>query len=338
MSAVAAAPLEEREFRVISRDIIRQALPLETCIELMAEAMQFVSRRRVVMPLRTIMHLPGSDDHLGIMPGYVEDLSAWGTKLICLLPGNPAKGLSTHNGAVLLHDRETGHLRAVLDAAEITALRTPATTAMASRALARADASRLAILGTGEQALAHLEAMLMVHPVTQVKVWGRSRERTERMIERARSFSDIPITACETVREAVDGADIICTATAATDPILKGEWIAPGTHINLVGASVADRSEIDGPGVAKARYFVDYRPSAEAQAGELLGAVAAGLVALDHIVGEIGQVLLGEVRGRLNSRDITIYKSLGVSAQDIVAADAIYRRACASGLGQKALL
>ncbi|MBB6123413.1 ornithine cyclodeaminase family protein [Sphingobium subterraneum] len=326
------------EFRVLDKAAIASALPMSECIDLMKETMETVSRRRIEMPLRMIMPVPGSDSHLGIMPGYIESPQVWGTKLICLVPENPKRGLSSHTGVVLLYDVETGQLRALLDAAAITALRTPAATAAASRVLARPDATSLAILGTGEQAHGHFEALELVHRPTRIFIWGRSREAATQFRDAVAPATRATVTVCETVEEAVREADVVCSVTAATDPIIEGRWIAPGTHVNLVGSSIPAKSEIDADGVAQARYFVDYRPSAEAQAGELKRAIAAGVVTLDHILGEIGDVHLGLCPGRTDDRDITIYKSLGVSAQDLTTSQRIYEAACARDLGQKAAL
>ena len=326
------------EFRVLDKEIITASLSMADCIELMKQTMETVSQRRIEMPLRMVMPVPDSASHLGIMPGYVASPEVWGTKLICLIPDNPERGLSSHTGVVLIYETTTGQLRALLDAATITAIRTPAATAAASRALARPDSDTLAILGTGEQALGHMESLTLAHDLKKIVIWGRNLDKALKFSDVAKLNTSADVTVCETVEEAVSGADIICSVTASTDPIIKGEWIAPGTHVNLVGASIPTKSEIDNEGVAKSRYFVDYRPSAEAQAGELKRAVDAGLVTLDHIVGEIGEVYLGRCPGRTSDNDITIYKSLGVSAQDLTASRRVYEIACEKDLGQRAWL
>lgn len=326
------------EFRILDKTTIKAALPMAECIELMKLTMETVSQRRIEMPLRMIMPVPDSGSHLGIMPGYITSPQVWGTKLICLVPDNPKRGLSSHTGVVLLYDAETGQLRALLDAAAITALRTPAATAAASRVLARKDATRLAILGTGEQAHGHFEALNLVHKPTHISIWGRSSKAAAQFRETMAQSTEAVVTVCDSVEAALRDADVICSVTATTDPIIEGRWIAPGAHLNLVGSSIPSKSEIDAQGVAQARYFVDYRPSAEAQAGELKRAIESGFVTLDHIAGEIGEVHLGLCPGRTNDSEITIYKSLGVSAQDLTASQRVYEIACTQDLGQKSCL
>ncbi len=325
-------------FRILGREAIRTALPLATCIDLMRDTMMSVSKGEARLPLRTVMPLPGETGAFALMPGFMENPAALGAKLLCLMPGNAARGLSSHTGVVLLFNSITGQLEALLDAAEITALRTPAATAAASRVLARPDAGDLALLGTGEQAFAHLKALALVHPLRSVRLWGRDLEKARAFAARAQPSIAAPITVCGSVEAAVDGADLICTATASAEPILQGRWISAGAHVSLVGASVQSAAEIDVDGVRRARYFVDYRPSALAQAGELARAVQAGQVGWDHIAAEIGEVHLGRHPGRADGGDITIYKSLGIAAQDLAACTAVLAAAQAGNLGLKAEL
>lgn len=320
-------------FRVLGRDAIHRALPMRTCIDLMRETMISVSCGRAQLPLRTVMVMPSGVDVLGVMPGHLAEPAALGTKLVCIYPHNPARGISSHAGVVVMFDPETGLLRALLDAAAITALRTPAATAAASRALAPPRAGDLAVLGAGEQAVRHIEALALVHDLTRIRLWGRDVARAE-ACARAAQLPDIPpIEVVGGVREAVEGADLVCTVTSSTEPILHGGWIAEGTHVSLVGASAQSASEIDTDGVQRSRYFVDYRPSALAQAGELKRALEAGAVTLDHIQAEIGEVFSGRVPGRIGEDEITMYKSLGVAAQDLAASHAVYEVATSDGLG-----
>ena len=326
------------DFLILSADVIHTALPLAECIELMTHTMAAVSDGKAQLPLRSVMPISGGPNLLGVMPGALTAPEALGAKLVCVFPGNSARGLSSHTGAVVLFDPLTGQLRALLDAAAITSLRTPAATAAASRALARSDAGDLAILGTGEQALVHLQALAIVHKLRRIRVWGRSRDKALAWSERAKSLCDVHVEVHDNVSSAVHGADLICTTTASSEPVLKGAWVSAGAHINLVGASVQSASEIDVDGVQRARYFVDYRPSALAQAGELKRAMESGAVTADHIVGEIGAVHLGRCVGRGDRDDITIYKSLGSAAQDLATAHAVYQAARRTGLGTAATL
>ena len=320
-------------FRILGNDAIRAALPMADCIELMMQTMSAVARGEAQLPLRSVMPLSNEQNLLGIMPGALAEPAVFGAKLVCLFPQNPSRGLSSHTGVVVLFDPASGQLRALLDAAEITALRTAAASAAASRALARKDAGDLAILGTGEQALAHLTAMATVHRLRRVRVWVRSRGNAATFADRASSLCNLPVEVHGTVESSVHGADLICTTTASKDPILRGEWLSPGAHINLVGSSIPTTSEIDVEGVRRARYFVDHHASALALAGELKRAMEAGMVDADHIQGEIGDVHLGRRVGRRDGSDITIYKSLGSAAQDLAAAHAVYSAAERLGLG-----
>jgi ornithine cyclodeaminase len=220
-----------------------------------------------------------------------------------------------------------------MDAAEITAIRTAAASAVATRAMARLDASHLAVLGTGEQAITHLESMSQVRSLRTIRVWGRSIEKTERFAQEQGSRLSLKIEVSKTVEEAVKGADIICTVTSSREPILHGAWLAHGAHVNLVGSSQLTAREADDDVVTGSRFFVDSRISARAEAGELQHAIDAGLVSGSHVLGEIGDVLNGKVVGRTGNHDITVYKSLGVAAQDMAAAHVIYERAVRDGIG-----
>jgi len=248
------------------------------------------------------------------MPGASLDDAAFGAKLVSVYPDNFERGGRSHQGVVILFDGETGAPAAVLEAGEITAIRTAAASAAATDALARADASRLAVLGYGEQARRHVEAIRYVRPIEAVTVWGRSREKAEAFAGGAGA------EACATAEEAVKGADIICTVTAAQEPILRSEWVADGTHINAVGSSRAGPAELDSPLVSRARFFADHRQGVLAQGAEFLNALEAGLISEDHLLGEIGEVFAGALPGRTAAADVTIYKSLGSVVQDLAAA------------------
>jgi ornithine cyclodeaminase/alanine dehydrogenase-like protein (mu-crystallin family) len=318
---------------IVSGADVKRALPMSDCIEAVDRAMRAFSSGGADVPLRTVMQLPGGRNFFGVMPGYLEDPRGLGAKILTVYPDNPKHGLPSHVGLVVLFDTEHGHALAVMDAAEITAIRTAAASAVATRALARRDASHLAILGTGEQAATHLESISKVRTLHTVRVWGRSLEKTERFAEEQSSRLSLRVEVRKTAEEAVKGADIICTVTSASQPVLNGAWLAAGAHVNLVGSSRLQSREADDEVVAKSRFFVDSRTSARAEAGELKHAVDAGLVSDSHVLGEIGDVLNGKVTGRSDSQDFTVYKSLGVAAQDLAAAHVIYDRAVRDGIG-----
>jgi ornithine cyclodeaminase len=281
----------------------------------MREAMIALSTGRTRQLLRSILDLP-EGRAFGSMLGTMLDDNVFGAKLVSVYPENFAKGGPSHQGVVILFDAATGAASAMLDAGEITAIRTAAASAAATDALARPDARSLAILGYGEQARRHLEAIRHVRPIERVTVWGRDPAK-------ARAFGAI---ACETVKEAISGADIICTVTAASEPILRSEWVADGVHINAVGSSRAGPRELDDALVARARFFADHEEGVRAQGAEYLHALAAGAIGEAHLLGEIGAVFAGTLPGRTAAADVTLYKSLGHIVQDLASARFIAAR------------
>jgi alanine dehydrogenase len=321
---------------IISGAEVRRLLPMRDCISVIENVMRTVSRGGAQLPLRIGVAPSGTNNKMVVMPGYLDEPAGMGAKVIAVYPGNARRGLSSHMGVVVLFDVREGVPIAMIDAASITGMRTAAATAVATRALSPEDACDLAIIGTGEQASAHLHAISLVRKLRTVRVWGRSRDKALDFAEREAAMVDLRIEVCATVREALVGADIVCTTTGSREPIVEGDWIARGAHVNLVGASMAPVREVDDALVKQSSFFVDYRPSALAQAGELLGAM--GVDAPKHIRGEIGEVLNGSVPGRTDEFEITVYKSLGIAAQDLAAAQEIYERAKAGGAGVRAQL
>jgi ornithine cyclodeaminase/alanine dehydrogenase-like protein (mu-crystallin family) len=322
------------EIRVLRGAEVRRLLPMAECIELMHRTMIAVSERRMVLPLRSILVMPGERGMLGNMPGYLADPECFGVKLVSLIPHNKPPQYSSHLGLVLLFESEHGCPVALLDAAEITAIRTAAASGLATRLLARREAGDLALLGAGEQARSHLEAMLCVRTLRRVRVWARDRDKARDFAETEGARHGVAIETTDTVREAVAGADIVCTLTKAREPILLGEWLAPGVHLNVVGSSIAATAEIDTPTVVKARFFVDCRDSTVNEGGEYLRALRAGAITPEHILGEIGEVANGSNVGRQTSQDVTLYKSLGVAPQDLASAHYVLHKARAAGVGQ----
>ena len=297
--------------------------------------MREVSRGGAELPLRFAMPV-GAGNFMGVMPGALATPACYGIKLVSLFPGNPARGLSSHRGAIVLFEAETGGAVAMMDAGLLTAIRTAAASAVATRALARKDAAHLALIGYGEQAWHHLAAMAEVRDLREVSVTGRSDTRARDFAERAkRAFPALSFTHGTSVKEAVSVADIICTVTAAPRPILQGAWLREGAHLNVVGASMADKREVDDAVVARGAIWVDYLPSALAQAGEIVDMIKAGRLHESDLMGEIGALLNGEIPGRNEAHQITLYRSLGVAAQDLACAWHVLQRARASGAGQE---
>ncbi len=318
---------------IIDRHTVRELLPMAACVDLMDEAMSALSSGRTSQLLRQILPL-GGGAAFGVMPGASPE--GFGAKLISVFPGNFAKGLQSHQGFVALFDPASGAPVAILHAGEITAIRTAAASAAATRVLARPDASRLAILGYGEQAETHARAIACVRPLTAITVWGRSSDKAEAFAARLQDEIGAPVTAAGSVQAAVADADIVCAVTASAQPILQGGWIAPGAHVNLVGSSTAANREADDALVARARLFADHRAGVLAQGGEVIHAIAAGLIDESHLLGEIGEVIAGTKVGRLTDQDVTVYKSLGAVTQDLYSGWAVYRRALAEGRGTAA--
>jgi ornithine cyclodeaminase len=268
--------------------------------------------------LRGIIDLP-KGRAFGVMPGAMLDDGTFGAKLVSVYPENFAKGGSSHQGVVALFDPETGAPSAMLDAGEITAIRTAAASAAATDVLARLDARRLAILGYGEQAWRHVAAIRQIRDVEFVTIWGRSPERAGAFAARVRDAGLDAEAAADPAR-AVAEADIICTVSAAAEPILLSQWVADGSHINAVGSSRAGPVEIDDTLVFRALFFADHKEGVLAQGAEFLRAKAAGLIGDDHVLGEIGEVMAGHIGGRTGDGEVTIYKSLGSIVQDLAAA------------------
>lgn len=316
--------------RILDATMIRSLALPERAIEWMRDAMTTVSARNVELPLRQAMKLPGDYGAIGIMPGYVGgDVHSAGVKLVSLVPPHRRKG-SSHLGLITLYDGDGLVPSALLCSATITAIRTAAATAVATDILARKDATSLLIMGNGEQAEAHITAPRCIRPFTDIRIWARNPDSPAALAlaekYNARLTPDLDQALCD--------VDVVCTVTSATEPILFGERLKPGMHLNLVGASTSNAREADDEVVRRSRYFVDYVPSALAQAGELLHAIENGVVAQDQIEAEIGSVLSGQSPGRQTPQDITVYKSLGIAAQDIIAARKTFELAERSGLGQ----
>lgn len=309
--------------RFIDKDEIHRRLTYEICIPIVREAMIAFSRGETKQLLRAILPL-GDGRLFGSMPGGLGSHDMFGAKLISVFPQNFAKGVQSHQGVVVLFDGETGAPVCILHAGEITAIRTAAASAVATDALARKDARRLAILGYGEQARTHARAIAKVRKLDTITVWGRSADLAQTYAREMEAELSIPITPAQTAHACVVEADIVCTVTASATPVLEGAWVRPGTHVNIVGSSYAGPIEVDDGLVVRSRFIADSREGALAQGAEFLHAKQAGLIGDDHIVAEIGQVLAGDIEGRQSSEQITAYKSLGHIVQDLAAAKALY--------------
>jgi ornithine cyclodeaminase len=315
------------EVLVINQSEVRQLLPMGECINLMTEAFKALTRGDALNPPRQAMWLPDKTGLLGMMPACIGDSKLMGLKAVSVFPGNQGTEYDSHQGVVLLFETAHGRLLSILDATAITAIRTAAVSGVATRLLAREDADRLAILGSGVQARSHLEAMLLVRNIKQVKVWSRTYAHAVSFAKQIWEQREVQAEATANAREAVEGTYLICTTTATSEPVLMGEWIAPGAHINAVGSSAAQARELDATAVVKSRLFVDWRSSAIHEAGDFIVPQKDGIIGDDHIKGELGEILLGRITGRESSEEITLFKSVGLAVEDVAAADYVYRKA-----------
>jgi alanine dehydrogenase len=326
------------EVLVLNGEQVAELMPMPECIKVMRDALAALARGEALVPLRTVMRVPGVSGFLGLMPGYISPRAgqegALGMKAVSVFPSNAQRGIDTHQGAVLLFEADTGRLSALMDGAAITAIRTAAVSGVATDVLARRDASELAILGAGVQARTHIEAIAAVRPLRRVRIWSRNAEHATALAAELRRRFGFPIEAAPSAEAAVREADIVATVTASPEPILQRAWLKEGVHINAVGSSIPTSREIDTATMVAARLFVDRRESALAEAGDLLIAMGEGAVKGDHVQAELGEVIIGKNPGRRSPRELTLFKSLGLAVEDVASAAYIARRARETGTGQ----
>lgn len=318
---------------VLSPSEVRRLLPMNVCIDLMAEALQTLARDEGLNPLRNGMLLPERKGILGMMPGYTRSPEALGLKVVTVFPGNHGTDYDSHQGVVILFETEHGTPAAILDASEVTAIRTAAATGVATRILAREDAGDLAILGAGVQARTHLEAMSAVRDLRRVRVFSPNPDSREGFAAAESKRTGLAVEAAPSAEAAVRDADLICTVTSSRAPVLHADWVAPGAHINAVGSSIKTTRELDTETVVRSRLFVDRRESTINEAGDYLFPLNEGAITESHIVGEIGDILLGKIPGRESAEEVTLFKSLGLAVEDLVAADYVARAARKAHVG-----
>lgn len=328
--------------RLLTRSDVEKLLGYRQCIDEMRKAMIATSRRDCVLPLRQFMVVPKRAGKLGLMPGYLGgDDECFGVKIVSKFERPPGDPHGSHVGAVLLFAADTGLPLAMLEGGSLTAIRTASMSAAATDVLARADARRLLIVGAGEEAWHHARALSCIRFFESASIWARNADRASRLVDRLATASP-PVAALASpqwqvaldLASACAAADVICMVTSAKEPFFSGEWCRPGQHINLVGSAIPTTAEVDDAMVRRSRFFVDYREAAFAAAGELLGAISRGVVTEAHVCGEIGEVFIGAVPGRQQPDDITVYKSLGVTTQDLAASVRVFREAERENIGQ----
>jgi len=314
-------------------------LPYPEAVAAMREALAAHARGQAYQPLRTVTRPPGAAGLMALMPSHLPPPAGqpaepgYGVKAICITPGNPARGLDAHQGVVLVSSAQTGEPLALVNASALTEIRTAAVSALATSLLARPDATEVAVIGTGVQARAHIQALAACRQLTGIRVAGREPDRARRFAADVGALVPVPVAAHDTVAGALAGAGIVVTATTSAVPVLERGWLAPGTHVNAVGACVPQAREIDTATMAAAALFVDSRESAAHEAGDVLLAMADGAIGPAGIRAELGEVITGTAPGRRDDQEITVFESLGLAVEDLAAATHAYRQARAAGAG-----
>jgi ornithine cyclodeaminase/alanine dehydrogenase-like protein (mu-crystallin family) len=313
---------------VLSEHDVRRLLDMESCIEAMEDVLTSLARGELFQPLRTVARPQNGSGFMGLMPAHRSgESAAYALKEIVITPSNPSRGLDAHQGGVLLHNGETGELVALLNASPVTEIRTAAVSAVATRALARKDASRVAILGAGVQARGHAEAMRAVLDDPEIRIWTRNAQAAGALA------AEVGAIVAPSVDAALLGAEVVCTTTASVEPVVERRWLTPGAHVNAVGACIPTARELDTETVAAASFFVDRRESALNEAGDYVLAAAEGAIDPDHIQAELGEVLAGMHPGRRDESELTVFESLGIAVEDLAAAELVVRRAREQGAG-----
>lgn len=320
------------KMRIIGAADVHALLDLERCMQLVRHAFTLEASGQALQPIRTKMDLPDKRGLLGMMPGSIAEPACFGIKVVSVFPGNFAAGVGSHQGLVLLFEPTHGRPVAALEAGSITALRTAAASAVATDVLARKDAGSLAVFGYGEQAHVHIEAIRRIRPISSIVIWGRDAERAEKLAAEQRENSGCDVSVARDPAQAA-AADIVCTVTGAREPFFRGDWLRPGTHLNVVGASTPDTAEVDTQTVRRARVYADFVDSALMLAGELRTAFKDGTIDKSHVLGSIGDVILGRAAGRTAPQDITLFRSLGMVAEDLVTAQYVLSQATQRNVG-----
>jgi alanine dehydrogenase len=327
-----------QRFRLLTEQQVQSLLPMSDLIAAMGAALARFSAGEVLQPVRSVLTVGPTKAYFGLMPAYVPNPGSLGAKLVTVFSENPSKQLPSHLATILLLDPETGSLQALMDGRYITEARTAAVSAVSARFLARRDAATLAIIGSGVQARSHLEAFAEVRQLKEVRVWSPKAASRERFVGEMTGHVPVPVRATDTAEAAVRGADLIVLVTSSVTPVIQDDWVGAGAHVVSVGACRPDQREMDPSLVARARLFVDSRAAALVESGDVVMGIASGRFDASHIRGEVGEVVLGRVDGRTSDTDVTVFKSLGMAVEDVVAADLVLRRAVETGAGTELTL
>ena len=327
-----------QHFRLLTEQQVHSLLPMPDLIAAMESALAKFSAREVLQPVRSVLTVGPTKAYFGLMPAYVPSPASLGAKLVTVFGENHKRDLPSHLATILLLDPETGALQAIMDGRYITEARTAAVSAVSTRFLAKADAATLAIIGSGVQARSHLEAYQLVRQLKEVRIWSPKQRSRDQFVEDMGGHVPISIVACDSADAAVRGADLIVLVTSSPTPVIDDAWVSKGAHVVCVGACRPNQQEMPPALVARSRLYVDSKAAALVESGDVVMNVAAKLFDESHIRGEIGELVLGRVAGRASADDITVFKSLGMAVEDVVAADLVFRRASESGAGTELTL
>jgi ornithine cyclodeaminase len=327
-----------QHFRLLTEQQVHSLLPMSDLIAAMESALAKFSSREVLQPVRSVLTVGPTKAYFGLMPAYIPSPASLGAKIVTVFEDNHKKHLPSHLATILLLDPETGALLAIMDGRYITEARTAAVSAVSTRFLGKPDASTLAIIGSGVQARSHLEAYQHVRQLKEVRIWSPRPQSRQQFVDDMSPQFAIPIVAADTAEAAIRGADLIVLATSSPTPVIDDSWVSEGAHVVCVGACRPTQQEMPPLLVKRSRLYVDSSAAAVLESGDVVMNIAAGLFDASHIRGELGELVLGRVEGRTSDRDITVFKSLGMAVEDVVAADLVYRRASESGAGTELTL
>lgn len=322
-----------QRFRLLTEQHVASLLSMHDLIAMMETALMRFSAGEVLQPVRSVLTVGPQKAYFGLMPAYVATPPQLGAKLVTVFGGNLTKGLPSHLATILLLDPDTGALIALMDGRFITEARTAAVSAVSARHLARPEASRLAVIGSGVQARSHVEALALVRPLKDVRVWSPQAASRDRFVAEMSSHVAAPLRAMGSAEAAVEGADIVVLVTSSPTPVVEDAWVAPGTHVISVGACRPDQREMAPALVARSRLVVDSRAGALVEAGDVVQGIREGRFNESHVAAELGQVVAGSAPGRQHPDQVTVFKSLGMAVEDVAAADLVYRRALERGAG-----
>ncbi len=327
-----------QHFRLLTEQHVHSLLPLSDLIPAMESALAKFSSGDVLQPVRSVLTVGPTQAYYGLMPAFIPSPASMGAKIVTVFSENHKKGLPSHLATILLFDPDSGSLIAMMDGRYITEARTAAVSAVSARFLANADASTLALIGSGVQARSHLEALQHVRQIKDIRVWSPRQQSRDQFVDEMTPGVPVPIRACATAEAAVAGADLIVLATSSKTPVVEAHWVAGGAHVMCVGACRPDQREMAPALVKRGRLYVDSRAAALVESGDVVMNIAEGLFDKTHVRGEIGELVLGRVPGRGSESEVTIFKSLGMAVEDVVAADLVFRRALETGAGTELTL